>query len=188
VAIALSLVRLKPSGRPGRSMGVAMAMGSRERLPRQKASCCGAVTMHLALNWYRLTQALHQRDPDAAEQRIGTDEVHADGRGPSPLNSVLSPAATPQLQRSQPREQGCDVSPAGFPSIVTYGRRLTQLHRSLFHPHGDFPYRFVVSRLTCPSQPRITFTSTPAWRRWTAAVCRNTMRRDPTLTVSAGRP
>ena len=26
----------------------------------------------------------------AAEQRIGTDEVHADGRGPSPLNSVLS--------------------------------------------------------------------------------------------------
>src|SRR5881396_824954 len=33
-------------------------------------------------------------------------------------------------------------------------------------------YRFVVSRLTYPSQPRITFTSTPASRRWTAAVCR----------------
>ena len=33
-------------------------------------------------------------------------------------------------------------------------------------------YRFVVSRLTCPSQPRITFTSTPASRRCTVAVCR----------------
>ena len=79
-------------------MGVATAMGSRERLPRQKASCCGAVTMHLALNWYRLTQALHQRDPDAAEQRIGTDEVHADGRGPSPLkqNAKDGPASCPR--------------------------------------------------------------------------------------------
>ena len=79
---------------------MATAMGSRERLPRQKASCCGAGTMHLALNWYRLTQALHQRDPDAAEQRIGTDEVHADGRGPpSPLNSVLDGHSGAQLRR-----------------------------------------------------------------------------------------
>ena len=31
----------------------------------------------------------HHDHRGAAEQRIGTDEVHADGLGPSPLNSVL---------------------------------------------------------------------------------------------------
>ncbi len=35
-------------------------------------------------------------------------------------------------------------------------------------------YRLVVSRLTWPSQPRITLTSTPASRRLTAHECRNT--------------
>jgi len=33
-------------------------------------------------------------------------------------------------------------------------------------------YRFVVSKLTCPSHPRITLTSTPASRRCTAVLCR----------------
>ena len=50
----------------------------------------------------------------------------------------LSPAPTSQLQRSQPRGQGGVVSPPGVPSIATHGRRLTQLHRGLFHAHRDF--------------------------------------------------
>ena len=33
-------------------------------------------------------------------------------------------------------------------------------------------YRLVVLRSACPSQPRMTLISTPASRRWTAAVCR----------------
>src|SRR4051794_32057257 len=34
-------------------------------------------------------------------------------------------------------------------------------------------YRFVVAMLACPSQLRITFTSTPDWSRCIAVVCRS---------------
>ena len=39
----------------------------------------------------------------AAEQRIGTDEVHADGRGPSPLNSVLYARRGPDARTGRVR-------------------------------------------------------------------------------------
>lgn len=50
--------------------------------------------------------------------------------------------------------------------------RLAEVDGDFLHAGVDSAYRFVVSRLTWPSQPRITLTSTPDSRRWTAAVCR----------------
>lgn len=73
-------------------------------------------------------------------------EPTAEKSTPRLMPGPLSPAATPQLQRSQPREQGGGVSPAGFPSVVTHGRRLTQLIAA-FHGTVISSYRFVVTRL-----------------------------------------
>ena len=61
---------------------------------------CSTVPSPSAPSWLDFSDqtpgsGLHHRDFEPwwctpAQQRIGTDEVHADGAGPSPLNSVLS--------------------------------------------------------------------------------------------------
>ena len=61
---------------------------------------CSTVPSPSAPSWLDFSDqtpgsGLHHRDFEPwwctpAQQRIGTDEVHADGAGPSPLNSVLN--------------------------------------------------------------------------------------------------
>ena len=55
--------------------------------------------------WFRCARG--PSNQQAAQQRIGTDEVHADGRGPSPLNSVFygQSLGIPMTATSTPRRR-----------------------------------------------------------------------------------
>src|SRR5436190_22263378 len=95
-------------------------------------------------------------------------------------SDALSPAPTSQLQRSQPRDQGGVVSPPGFSWIATHSRRLTQLHRGLFHAHRDFlvPIRGLQADVSEPAADHIHFDA--GFEEMYGGRVPKHVRRDPT--------